>query len=84
MPDSGHKSWRHGLAEIPVLALIALLVAFFLKTFVAQAFYIPSGSMEPQLHVGDRVIVSKLAYQLHDPRRGDIIVFPSPAAFLPL
>jgi signal peptidase I len=34
--------------------------------------------MEPQLHVGDRVVVSKLAYDLHDPRRGDIIVFPSP------
>jgi signal peptidase I len=34
--------------------------------------------MEPQLRVGDRVIVSKLAYQLHDPRRGDIVVFPSP------
>ena len=79
MPASGHKSWRRGLAEIPVLALIALVVAFFLKTFIAQAFYIPSASMEPQLRVGDRVIVSKLAYQLHDPRRGDIIVFPSPA-----
>jgi signal peptidase I len=70
--------FRRGLAELPVLALIALVVAFVLKTFVAQAFYIPSGSMEPQLHVGDRVIVSKLAYQFHDPRRGDIIVFPSP------
>ena len=69
---------RRGLAEIPLLALIALVVAFVLKTFVAQAFYIPSGSMEPQLNVGDRVIVSKLAYQLHEPRRGDIIVFPSP------
>jgi signal peptidase I len=79
LPDSGHKSWLRGLAEIPVLALIALVVAFLLKTFVAQAFYIPSVSMEPQLHVGDRVIVSKLAYELHDPRRGDIIVFPSPA-----
>jgi signal peptidase I len=79
LPGSGHRSLRRGLAEIPVLALIALLVAFGLKTFVAQAFYIPSVSMEPQLHVGDRVIVSKLAYQLHDPRRGDIIVFPSPA-----
>jgi signal peptidase I len=69
---------RRGLAELPFLAVIALVVAFVLKTFVAQAFYIPSGSMEPQLQVGDRVIVSKLAYQLHDPRRGDIIVFPSP------
>jgi len=49
-----------------------------LKTFVAQAFYIPSGSMEPQLQIGDRVVVSKVAYDLHDPRRGDIVVFPSP------
>lgn len=78
MPAAGHTSVRRGLAELPLLALIALVVAFVLKTFVAQAFYIPSGSMEPQLHVGDRVLVSKLAYQLHDPRRGDIIVFPSP------
>ena len=78
MPEPGPRSWRRGVLELPLLALIALVVAFVLKTFVAQAFYIPSGSMEPQLHVGDRVIVSKLAYQLHDPRRGDIIVFPSP------
>ena len=49
-----------------------------LKTFVAQAFSIPSPSMEPQLHVGDRVVVSKLAYRAHDPRRGDIVVFNSP------
>jgi signal peptidase I len=66
------------LAELPILAVIALAVAFVLKTFVAQVFYIPSGSMEPQLHVGDRVLVSKVAYQLHDPNRGDIVVFPSP------
>ena len=70
---------RHPRAvRSPILVAVALLVAFLLKTFVAQAFYIPSGSMEPQLHVGDRVIVSKLAYQLHDPRRGDIVVFPAP------
>ena len=72
------SSLRRGLAELPILAAIALVVAFVLKTFVAQAYYIPSGSMEPQLHVGDRVIVSKLSYELHDPHRGDIIVFPSP------
>src|SRR3954454_8988507 len=77
-PSRPKSSLRRGLAELPLLALIALVVAFVLKTFVAQAFYIPSGSMEPQLHVGDRVLVSKIAYQLHDPRRGDIIVFPSP------
>jgi signal peptidase I len=66
------------LIELPVLLVIAVAVAFVLKTFVAQAYYIPSESMEPQLDVGDRVIVSKLAYDLHDPNRGDIIVFSSP------
>jgi signal peptidase I len=48
------------------------------KTFVAQAFYIPSGSMLPQLRIEDRVVVSKLAYRLHPPRRGDIVVFDAP------
>jgi len=77
-PADDKNSLRRGLAELPILAVIALLVAFVLKTFVAQAYYIPSSSMEPQLHIGDRVIVSKLSYDLHDPHRGDIIVFPSP------
>ena len=65
-------------AELPILAAIALALLFIIKSFIAQPYYIPSGSMEPQLHVGDRVLVSKLAYRLHDPNRGDIIVFPSP------
>ncbi len=56
----------------------AVLIAFLVKTFVAQAFYIPSGSMLPQLQIDDRVVVSKLAYRLHDPRRGDIVVFDEP------
>jgi signal peptidase I len=56
------------------------LLAVLLRAFVAQAFRIPSGSMEPQLHVGDRVVVSRLAYDLHDPRRGDIVVFDCPPA----
>lgn len=50
------------------------------KAFLAQAFYIPSASMEPQLTSGDRVVVSRLAYDLHEPRRGDVIVFHDPAA----
>jgi signal peptidase I len=61
-----------------VLVVTAIVIAFVVKTFVAQAFYIPSGSMVPQLAVGDRVVVSKLAYRLHDPRRGDIVVFDAP------
>ena len=64
--------------EVPLLVLMAILIAFGVKTFVAQAFYIPSASMVPQLEVGDRVVVSKLAYDLHDPRRGDVIVFDAP------
>lgn len=58
----------------------AMLIAFVVKTFVAQAFFIPSGSMLPQLQIGDRVVVSKTAYRLHDPHRGDIVVFDSPNA----
>ncbi|MEA2687380.1 MAG: signal peptidase [Actinomycetota bacterium] len=61
-----------------VLVVTAMVIAFVIKSFVAQAFFIPSGSMIPQLLVGDRVVVSKLAYRLHDPRRGDIVVFDNP------
>ncbi|MFN2607425.1 MAG: signal peptidase I [Acidimicrobiales bacterium] len=64
--------------ELPVMVALAVLVAFVVKTFVAQAYYIPSGSMIPQLEVNDRVVVSKLAYHFHDPRRGDIVVFDAP------
>jgi signal peptidase I len=66
------------LREAVVLVGTAMLIAFLIKSFVAQAFFIPSGSMLPQLEVGDRVVVSKLAYRLHDPRRGDIVVFDAP------
>jgi signal peptidase I len=64
--------------EVPVLLLTAAVIAFLIKSFVAQAFYIPSESMVPQLEVNDRVVVSRIAYHLHDPRRGDIVVFDDP------
>ena len=63
--------WR----ELPVLVVIALVLAFILKTFLIQAFFIPSGSMENTLQVGDRVMVNKLAYTFGDIERGDIVVF---------
>ena len=53
----------------------ALVVALVVKTFLFQAFYIPSASMEPTLEEGDRVLVNKVSYDLHDVNRGDIIVF---------
>ena len=63
------------LTELPVLILAAFVIAVVIKTFLVQAFFIPSGSMLPTLHPGDRVLVEKLAYRLHDPRRGDVVVF---------
>ncbi|HEX4866315.1 MAG TPA: signal peptidase I [Acidimicrobiales bacterium] len=66
--------------ELPLLLVATIVLTLLVKALLAQAFYIPSASMEPQLLEGDRVVVSRLAYRLHDPRRGDIVVFPSPAA----
>ena len=66
--------------EWGVLIVAALLIAIVIRTFVFQAFYIPSESMVPTLKVGDRVLVNKLSYKLHDPRRGDIVVFKAPPA----
>jgi signal peptidase I len=56
----------------------AFLVAFVVKTFLIQAFFIPSGSMLPTLHEDDRVLVNKLSYDLHDVHRGDLVVFERP------
>jgi signal peptidase I len=56
----------------------ALVVALVVKTFLIQAFYIPSESMLPTLEVGDRVLVNKLSYDLGDVERGDLIVFDRP------
>jgi signal peptidase I len=68
------------LKELPLLLLAAGVIAFLIKTLVAQAFYIPSGSMIPQLQINDRVVVSKISYKLHGPHRGDIVVFDAPKA----
>jgi signal peptidase I len=64
--------------EFPLLVGVALLVAILIKTFLFQAFYIPSGSMENTLEVNDRVLVNKLAYRIGDIQRGDVIVFDDP------
>lgn len=74
-----HQRHLRALAEVPLLLVAAVVVTLLVKAFLAQAFYIPSASMEPQLRERDRVLVSRTAYRLHDPRRGDIVVFPSPA-----
>jgi signal peptidase I len=56
----------------------AVVVALLIKTFVVQAFRIPSESMVPTLEMGDRVLVNKLSYDAHDLNRGDVVVFERP------
>jgi signal peptidase I len=76
-PRAKKPPWRIAL-EWVVLIAIALGIAFLIKSFLFQAFYIPSESMKPTLNVGDRVLVNKLSYDLHDVNRGDIVVFEAP------
>ncbi len=64
--------------ELPLLVLIALIVAVIIKTFLIQAFWIPSSSMEDTLQINDRVLVYKLAYRIGDIDRGHVIVFDDP------
>jgi signal peptidase I len=66
------------VVEWAAILLVALLAAFLVKTFLFQAFYIPSTSMTDTLQVNDRVLVNKLSYKLHEVNRGDIVVFERP------
>lgn len=89
-PSTRQKSVVREYAESIIIAIILALV---IRTFVVQAFKIPSGSMEDTLLIGDHILVNKLSYGMHlpvvdtkvrplglvgDPQRGDIIVFPFP------
>lgn len=65
------NAWVEGLKTIGLSAILA----FGIRTFVAEARYIPSGSMLPTLQINDRLIVDKLSYKFQDPQRGDIVVF---------
>jgi signal peptidase I len=70
--------------------IIAILIAFFIRTFIVQAFKIPSGSMKPTLLIGDHILVNKFIYgvkipfirknliSISEPKRGDVIVFIYP------
>ncbi len=76
------------LRELPVLLVIAFLLALVVKTFLVQAFFIPSGSMEQTLHgcpgcTGDRVLVNKVPYWFGEPEPGDIVVFKGPDTWSP-
>jgi signal peptidase I len=78
------------LREYIEAILLAILIAFFIRTFVIQAYKIPSGSMKPTLLIGDHILVSKFSYgvklpfirstviPIGEPKRGDIVVFIYP------
>ena len=66
------------LREYAEAILIAIILALLIRTFVVQAFKIPSGSMIPTLLVGDHILVNKFVFRFRDPQRGDVIVFKYP------
>lgn len=72
------RSARRNLIEWVLVIGGALLIALFVRTFLVQTFYIPSGSMEPTLQVGDRVLVNKLSYEWGEIKPGQIVVFDRP------
>ncbi len=79
-PAKAHH--RSFLRELPGIVITALVISVLIKTFLVQAFYIPSGSMENTLLINDRVLVNKLADKPDEIHRGDVVVFRDPGGWL--
>ena len=75
----GSRSFRW-VVELVGVVVVAVVIAVLLRTFVVATYSIPSGSMEPTLQIGDRIVVDKLSYHLHGVETGNIIVFATPPA----
>ncbi len=81
---------KHIVREYAESIVVAVILALIIRTFIVQAFKIPSGSMEDTLAIGDHILVSKFIYgmkipfmegrylKIRDPRRGDVMVFEYP------
>lgn len=88
--SSLYKTPVQTLIEFLKVIVVALVIAFIIRTFIIQPYVIPSGSMLQTLQIGDRIFVTKFSYGIHlpfmenelfstgEPERGDIVVFPSP------
>ena len=66
------REWVHSI-------IVALILTLIIRTFIVQAFKIPSGSMRPTLMEGDKLFVNKYRYRFEAPQRGDIVVFKYPS-----
>ena len=77
--ENTHDITGHHIARLVIewitVAVVSLALALVLRTFVVQAFFIPSISMHPTLHVGDRIVVDKIGYRFREIGRGDVVVF---------
>ncbi len=87
-PRRDRRTRRRGglltfLRDVVVIVIVALLVAFLVKTFLVRAFYIPSASMETTLMEQDRILVDELTPRLGGYGRGDVVVFRDPGGWLP-
>lgn len=86
---TGRRGRGRGRKQLPLwqetglLLVIAMVLAVVIKSFFLQAFYIPSGSMEPGLQINDRILVQKVSYWGGGtPQRGDVVVFKDPGGWL--
>jgi signal peptidase I len=77
-PQVTTKPWWQEHRETINIFVVALTIALFLRTFIIEPRFIPSGSMEPTLQVGDRILVDKISSQWRSPQRGDILIFYPP------
>jgi signal peptidase I len=82
--DGKSRKRRSFWRELPVLVVVALVIALLIKTFVVQAFFIPSSSMENTLEVYDKVLVNKLVYHFRNIQPGDVVVFSGAGSWDPV
>jgi signal peptidase I len=76
------KHRRRAVLEWALIVVIAVLASFLVRTFLFQTYVIPSGSMEPTLMIGDRIIVNKISIDFGAIHTGDIVVFKAPPVAL--
>lgn len=83
MSDTNETGFVRWMLELVAMVALAFGLALAIKTWIVQPFVVPSGSLEPTIQVGDRVLVNKFVYRFRTPQRGEIVVFSDPYGKLP-